>query len=1331
MRKKIFKILLCLFMVVTMFPTLKQNVDAQDENLVTITVNYMFKDGKEAYKSSVSTVLNGTENYPLNIVFPKIAGYKSTFKIDENTYLDKEGINEVINKVEGNIVYNVYYLPIDVQYQVRYYKQNIYNDEYSEDATMYVLSNGLTGAPPSDEYLNRTVEGFTKLYHEPDSIAADGSTIFEIYYDRNYYMINFDLDGGYGTVPFYERYEANVTVAIPTKPGYVFMGWDLHEPNKTDGSYIDGYDGKVNDLPEKLPAHNMKYKALWRPKKIGEEGYTNHYTVVYWKWNPNTSTTDKPVYEYWGSDVINDIEAGTIVNSVKNASEVEVNKVIGLPQYKFYEQEPEKFDKGTIVKGDGTTVVNVYYKPQKYTFKFYYARYNSANPDYKFEVGGSTTYFAEDNTQYSYEFREERLNAILTHDNVDWGKVKTQPIVNDPNGYYNFDSEDIKNYKYYYFTFDAYFGEEIGKKWPVGNIPPVEHASGHTNYGDIAAFSAWNVEFYSKYARNNNKTLKGKYLYVDEGVLYDTAYYDSWSQKTVDLSKFYYNNTVHFLGFYENAVTTVSWNRAIEIHYYMYVPDPNGIYEHNGVKYRLYDDIIIYDNNGPNTVLENQTPTSINGYVFKKNNKNFETSDEKWSNGNTTSYSVHFYYDYAEYRLELNNNGSSIIRVGGENGTIRYTEELSIFGTPSYPTNLEDGVYEFKGWYSDPEFSEDSRVTNDFTMPAHDLMLYAKWEKIKRNVTVFKDREDHDKNVNGTLYEKAFTHGSAVKKDLFTEPTKPGYTFVGWYYDDPITGAKKRFEYEILPFYNDLKLYAEWTSDNVVSYEISYKIFETDTVIADPTKGKTNAGLTKTFDAKSGNELYANYVRGYYPVTNSHSLLMKTYADGESNPNVFTFEYKSIPSVTYKIVYKDATTGVELLTISKDDNGNPLRSDEPAITVKFQQPFDDKVYIPDAMFKTLILSATESQNVITFYCTEVFNEAKYVVEHYIEDTVDGDTINYKLHKTDEFIETLGELVKAEKIAIVGYEHDSSVKPNEAQGTVTKDGLVLKLYYKKKIYPYIVQHMIEGTSTLMPVENNQQPIENFTGKYLDVIEHTAHMYQNYQPIKDKLNIEIRVSEGDPVTNILTFYYTSKHAVVNYVAVTDDGGVGGWLSTNQTVLNATNMQSNIGSTANVNQFYGFAGWYSDPQCTQKVESTPGKVAIVGEKSETIIPKKIENVTYYAKFVRLPGSLTITRTYAEDPRQVYVYEVTNIDDQTQTYTVTLTGDIEHSKNSVTITGLPYGNYKITQQNDWSWRHDDTEITVVHENPSTPVSFNSGINADRTKWLNGNSEIKHNVRG
>lgn len=102
--------------------------------------------------------------------------------------------------------------------------------------------------------------------------------------------------------------------------------------------------------------------------------------------------------------------------------------------------------------------------------------------------------------------------------------------------------------------------------------------------------------------------------------------------------------------------------------------------------------------------------------------------------------------------------------------------------------------YRFLGWYIDleciTEFDFNKPITSDIT-------LYAKWELI-RYQTLYKE-------VDGTLIYEQIT-ASSMKHSKPIDPTKEGYTFVGWYIDSNL-----EVEYEFGHYLNsDTTLYAKW-----------------------------------------------------------------------------------------------------------------------------------------------------------------------------------------------------------------------------------------------------------------------------------------------------------------------------------------------------------------------------------------------------------------------------------------------------------------------------------------------------------------------------------------
>ncbi|MBQ5398287.1 MAG: leucine-rich repeat protein [Ruminococcus sp.] len=206
----------------------------------TIRLEYKYSDGSIAHDPYVA-VFPENEEVNVTVSNPIIPGYKPMDSLDENA-VESETTTLSFTLTENHTI-TVYYVPDLVHYKVRYFKQNIRDDLYTEDLSLsndYYERTGYTGEYPT--YLEELrFDGFTTLFHEPDFIAADGSTVFMVYYDRNYYLINFDLDGGYGVEPVYAKYGSLYTISEPHRLGYTFAGWHLADEQ---GHFIDN-DGNI------------------------------------------------------------------------------------------------------------------------------------------------------------------------------------------------------------------------------------------------------------------------------------------------------------------------------------------------------------------------------------------------------------------------------------------------------------------------------------------------------------------------------------------------------------------------------------------------------------------------------------------------------------------------------------------------------------------------------------------------------------------------------------------------------------------------------------------------------------------------------------------------------------------------------------------------------------------------------------------------------------------------------------------------------------------------------------------------------------------------------
>lgn len=280
----------------------------------TVIINYVFENGKQAAPSWTATLAEGS-NLEQTVTSPTVVGYEP----------DQATVNVTVNNITENKNYTVTYHPANVGFTVNHYLQNVADNNYTLDKTEHV--GGYTESEVGGD-LAETYPGFAALlYNTKAKVAADGSTVVEIYYDRNYYMMSFNLDGGYGVEPIYARFGASVKVENPTKPGYTFNGW---EPQ----------------VPATMPVNGGTYAAKWTKQD-------SKYQIQYWQEN-----ADDDGYSYVESETVT-AATGDVVNYNGNKS------------YAGFTRNTDKTDKNVTVNGDGSTVLNVYFNRNVYEVKFY------------------------------------------------------------------------------------------------------------------------------------------------------------------------------------------------------------------------------------------------------------------------------------------------------------------------------------------------------------------------------------------------------------------------------------------------------------------------------------------------------------------------------------------------------------------------------------------------------------------------------------------------------------------------------------------------------------------------------------------------------------------------------------------------------------------------------------------------------------------------------------------------------------------------------------------------------------------------------------------------
>ena len=1219
-----------------------------------VVINYVFENNQIAADPYTANLAAGS-SFSATVTFPVVQGYLPYLNNvqQDSLALDFTAINQ-------DYTYNVVYKPTNVDYTVIHHKQNLDNDNYTEAERE--TKQGLTNSTVPD--VAKEYEGFYALLYEKPNIAADGSTVVEVYYDRYYYLMNFNLDGGYGVEPIYARYGAPVRVGKPTKAGYSFGGWS------SDGT-------NVVDLPGTMPAENRTYKAIWQADA------TAKVTVVFWGEN-----ADDEEYSYIKSAQVN-VKPGTEFTYSENGSLIcalephthnidecyeltctqEVHTHSGkcntCGQTEHTTHTTDCYagvgNKQNVYTGvpddpvDGQIVDHWGYGNLIYISGSWY-RYSGNVPDGEIAptichkhsaecIGcGKTehTHSLENNcytltcTKTAHSHTSECYMSGAGLDSNLWKFVRSETVTVAADGsstvnvYYDrttFTIRFVRNGTAVKTIADTKWGADIHANFPI------KDADGSTIW--------WNVPSGCQSFVPGNQ-LASINTMPAENITF--TYYEKQKGAVI----YYYVETIDGA----QGVETFPKNSS------------------EAKNFNLYKTIYLDYSSSVNLTYTEEFHDII-GFKQWWSDPAFD----KMEQGGSVDMKRVNYLCYARNSFAIEYyNPTDLLKTEAK---IPYEKPLSTYywepTADQAPAKYEPGSVQFDGWYLNPECTGEEFDFTTQTMPAGPnnvdgetaLSLYAKWVPVTHTVSFYLDKTAYEAETKLDSHpDIKVSHGSFAP--TVNQPTNGNYTFVGWFYMD--NGVEKAFDFKNMPVNKDLKVYGKWSSNVLKQYTIYYKIQDTDTEIADPTTGSGLAGATKTFEAKGGTDLYEAYQEGYFPVVKSHSMTIDIENDAN---NVYTFWYVQKEAVPYTVMYLNKETGVPVADEKTVSDNRKAVVTETFVTVPGM--------MPDAYQKRLVVSAEENAvNEIIFYYTEDTTHAYYKITHYTENLGKDAQGNptWTEYASSQAVGDIGTTYNAEPMTIPGFTCDETVEETVKSGKLTAEGLELKLYYTRNSYPYQVRYLEQGTAKQLA-----DPKDG-TGKYGQVISESAIVIANYtavDPTSQTLNIRIEESQTEAKLNIITFYYTENDATINYVVVgpTTDCGTVSLASETLKVLSGTAQ----GSTATASSSaYKFVGWYGDKACTEEKKlSTDAKYTPTKADGTAWV----DGTTYYAKFEYDLTTLTITKAGKVDANDGFIFDVVGSDGTR--FTVSVKGN-----GSVTIAGVKVGTtYTITERGDWAWRY------------------------------------------
>lgn len=684
---------------------------AADDTVTTtvynVVIQYLFADGTQAANPWTATIEAGGA-FSGTIKSPTVVGYAPDH---EETVVEIQDIN-------ADETYTVYYSPAEVGFIVIHQLQNVDNDDYYEFRrvrhTGYTESPVGAGLSLSEEEMD-DLGLYVLPYDVEKEIAADGSTQIIIKYDRYYYLMTFDLAGGYGVDPIYARVGTPISVGTPIRAGYAFTGWSP-------------------SIPGTMPAEDSSIRAQWTA------GDTT-YIVAYWAENANDDG-----YSFWGYKEMSAVSGTTVSGSDDFAGTTD------LPKTGFHFDHA---DQNVAVKGDGSTTVNVYYKRNTYTLTFAYEggsdicdvhvhsttecyeltctdEEHSHTYDSSYTTGGwlwTTTYYvggcypdgdADNKTGGGTQNNRICGKTAHTHDRscyTDTPICGQTGVTNHThsvrNGCYGIKFENVK----YGEDTSAYWTQAPVMKWNVSysgdtfyTAAPAMPNSNLTIYGDSQSGSS-TIHYYEYINGQTTVKVRPDYQVGTDGWRFTTEDYIEIPGFTYKESKKNNAGTEYFI-YYTRNQYSLSFKNGSTI-----TDKGKWLYEAN------ISGVIDADDSLKNPTYTGDDPE---GYEFA----GWYTTERciagtEWNPENATMPHNNLML-YAKWVPVKHHVRLYITKAALESGN-QYLETIEVDhnGTVQEPAIPDNGEYKFVGWF----YMEDGAEKGyDFDIPVRkDMDLYAKW----------------------------------------------------------------------------------------------------------------------------------------------------------------------------------------------------------------------------------------------------------------------------------------------------------------------------------------------------------------------------------------------------------------------------------------------------------------------------------------------------------------------------------------------------------------------------------------------------------------------------
>lgn len=841
---------------------------------------------------------------------------------------------------------------------------------------------------------------------------------------------------------FYAKDTAATAPTAPTKLGYAFDGWYTDEGLTTPAIF-----GRITE--------STTLYAKWT------ENDNTSYTVIHWLEN-----ADDDGYSYKESET----ETGTTGGTTRATA----NSYTGFTAQTITQE---------TIKGDGSTIVSVYYKRNEYSVKFY-----------------TNSSLFIDSTEYTALRITAKYGANISAKWPTYNGSNAWATSDGGNTYQvNIDTMPLGGAKFYgpktgngsetaYYYVEVLPGE-TGTPGP-GNLNYKLHHS------DTSPGTGYRVTDEDKYPITGftfktfsaNRTLLGDYKYNNAQFYYTRNSYDLVfisGGKTVKTESVKYQASIADYANYKHDTAPEGKDGYIFAGWYDNELGEGNAYEFTGKTMpaqtiTLYAKwvaptytVTVYDVDGSNVlktfaeVPMNSTIDEANMPVDKVTKDSDDEflgwvlkSDENSLDGMPFNFSTKITKDYelrakvgskAQYSVTYNANAT------GATGSVTDTEKYAKGAEATVMSNsFKNGDMVFLGWNTKADGTGTTYYPNGTIKVTGNMDLYARWGRRSSTVTV---TYHSNFGTDRTYVTDAEVNNARITVADYTTlglPARTGYTFAGWNTEADGTGrtfAAGAFARVDVTEPNDL--YAQWTPNTDTTYKVEF-YYQNDDGSYPSTASKTEprTGTTDTIVSVTNTDKEAKENGKYvYDTTAANVESGSVAADGSLVLKLY-FKLNQF-QLTINYVYADGTTAAtshsETLTV-----GNTYSVNSPTING----------YTAD---KTVVSGTMPAENVVETVAYTKRTDLSYTVHYYWN----GTTESVAPDKTVPG-QTFNASVTESPIAIEGYTAVSKASQTITIGTGTNE---INFYYYKNVE-------LTANSDEVTYDGEEHSVSGFTGAPAD-------------------------------------------------------------------------------------------------------------------------------------------------------------------------------------------------------------------------------------------------------